>query len=133
MRSTLFLLLTSLALTGCMQSNKPYNQSITTYEQYSHTKSLHGVMLNWTKANFYSLPDDAQKMQIDCVNWALSDMQPGQSCRWDHRNSAGIVKLVNVSASGCHTLYNSVMHKGKTRNWQENACYNHNSQTWAIY
>lgn len=133
MRSTLFLALTSLLLAGCMSSNKPYNQSITTYEQYSHTQSIHSVILNWTRANFYSLPNDAQKMQIDCVNWALTNMQPGESCRWDHRNSAGIVKLVNVGANGCQTLYNSVIHKGKTKNWQENACYNHQSGTWRIY
>ena len=46
---------------------------------------------------------------------------------------SGIVKLLNVSANGCQTLYNSVMHKGKTRNWQENACYNYESGTWRIY
>lgn len=133
MRSTLFLLLTSIMLAGCMTNNRPYNQSVTTFEQYSRNGSVYDVMVNWTKANFYSLPDDAQKMQIDCVNWALTDMQPGESCRWDHRNSAGIVKLVNVQANGCQTLYNSVLHKGKTRNWQETACYNHNSGTWRIY
>jgi hypothetical protein len=133
MRSTLFLILTSITLAGCMTNDQPYNRSITTYEQFSRTNSVYDVVLNFSKANFYKLPDEAQKMQIDCINWALSDLQPGQSCRWDVNNSAGIVKLVNVGSSGCHTLYNSVMHKGKTRNWQENACYNHESETWRIY
>lgn len=133
MKSMLFLLLSSLMLAGCMTSDRPYNQSITTYEQYSRDKSVYDLVLNWSKANFYTLPADAQKMQIDCVNWTLTNVQPGESCRWDYGKSSGIVKLVNVSANGCQTLYNSVMHKGKTRNWQENACYNHESGTWRIY
>ena len=111
MKSMLFLLLSSLMLAGCMTSNRPYNQSITTYEQYSRDKSVYDVMLNWSKANFYKLPADAQKMQIDCVNWTLTNVQPGESCRWDYGNSSGIVKLVNVSANGCQTLYNlSLIH-----------------------
>jgi len=130
MRSTLFLLLTSVLLVGC---NHYSYTPVSTYQTQSHTSDIYSAGINWAKAKFYMLPDDAQKMQVDCVNWALTDMQPGESCRWDYRNSAGIVKLVNVQANGCQTLYNSVLHKGKTRNWQETACYNHNSSTWRIY
>ena len=130
MRNTLFLLLTSVLLVGC--NNHSYTP-ISTYQPQSHTSNIYSAGINWAKAKFYMLPDDAQKMQVDCVNWALTDMQAGQTCRWDYGNSAGIVKLVNVQANGCQTLYNSVLHKGKTRNWQETACYNHNSGTWRIY
>ena len=87
MRSMLFLILSSVILSGCMTNTRPYNQSITTYEQYSRDKSVYDLVLNWSKANFYSLPANAQKMQIDCVNWALTNIQPGESCRWDYKNS----------------------------------------------
>lgn len=131
MKTTLFLVLTSLLLVGCGTSQS-YNK-VSTYTPQSYAPSVYHFLIDWTKARYYYLPDDAQVMHVDCVNWALTDMQVGESCRWDYRGSAGIVKLVNVEGNHCLTLYNSVLHKGKTRNWQENACYNHASSKWRIY
>ena len=37
--------------------------------------------------------------------------------------SAGIVKLVQIDATGCHYLFNTMLYKNKQKHWQETACY----------
>lgn len=127
MKHLLILILTSLALGAC--SSQTTNFSVAT--QYQPNTSAYALGINHIKQSYYTVPRIAQAEYNRCVEFALRSMQVGEQCTWEvPGNSIGIVKLVQIDATGCHYLFNTMMYKGKQKNFQETACYSNSSKKW---
>ena len=73
----------------------------------------------------------AQAEYNRCVDFALREMQVGEQCTWEvPGNSIGVVKLVQIDATGCHYMFNTMMYRGKQKHFQETACYNSSAKRW---
>lgn len=127
MRRLLILLLISFSLGAC--SSNTTNMSVAT--QYQPNHSLYAITLNKMKKRHYTVPRIAQKEYNRCVGFALRDMQAGEQCTWEvPNNSIGIVKLVQIDATGCHYLFNTMVYRNKQKQWQETACYSYANKKW---
>ena len=127
MKHLLILLLTSLTLGAC--SSQGTNFSVAT--QYQPNNSAYALGINHIKQSYYTVPRVAQAEYNRCVEFALRSMQVGEQCTWEvPGNSIGIVKLVQIDATGCHYLFNTMMYRGKQKNFQETACYSNSSKKW---
>jgi|TARA_B110000093_G_scaffold157936_1_gene176562 hypothetical protein len=128
MRLLLILLSISL-LTACGASNPTTNFSVAT--QYQANQSVTALGINSIKRNYYTVPRVAQQEYTRCTSFALRSMQVGEQCTWEVPGVAiGIVKLVQIDATGCHYMFNTMMYKNKQKHWQETACYNGSTKRW---
>lgn len=122
----LILLLTSLTLGACSSNS---NMSVAT--QYQPNHSMYALGLNKMKQRHYTVPRVAQSEFDRCVGFALREMRVGEQCTWEvPGNSIGIVKLVQIDATGCHYLFNTMVYRSKQKQWQETACYSNASKKW---
>ena len=123
----LILLLISL-LAGC--ANTPTtNFSVAT--SYQANNSVAALGFNVIKRNHYTVPKVAQAEYNRCVDFALREMQVSEQCTWEvPGTSIGIVKLVQIDATGCHYMFNTMMYRGKQKQWQETACYSQSGKQW---
>lgn len=116
-----------ISLIGC--SSNEVNYSVST--QYQPNHSAYDLGVNFAKKTYYTIPREARNEYNQCVEFTLRELQVGEQCKWEVPNvSVGIVKLVKIDATGCHYMYNTMMYKGKQRNFQETACYNNGSKRW---
>jgi hypothetical protein len=121
-------LLISLALGACSSNN---TTDFSVASQYQPNTSAYALGLNAYKKHRYTPPRSAQVEFDRCVGFVLRDMQVGEQCKWEvPGNSIGIVKLVQVDANGCHYMFNTMLYKGKQKQWQEIACYSYNTKKW---
>ncbi len=129
MKHLLILLLTSL-LVGC---NSYTNTTYSVATQYQQPSSMTAISFNTIKKHHYTVPRVAQAEYNRCVDFALRSMQVGEQCKWEVPGQAvGIVKLVKIDAPGCHYMFNTMMYKGKQKNFQKTACYNNATKHWQI-
>lgn len=127
MKRLLIPLLISLALGAC--SSNTTNYSVAT--QYQPNTGWASFGMNAYKKARYTVPRVAQIEYERCVGFALKNMQAGEQCTWEvPGNSIGIVKLVQIDATGCHYLFNTMRYAGKQKNWQETACYSQAHKKW---
>jgi|TARA_B110000503_G_scaffold139871_1_gene229295 hypothetical protein len=127
MRHLLILLSISI-LTACSTAPTT-NFSVAT--NYRPNQSAYDLGFNIVKQKYYTVPQVAQTEYNSCVDFALRNMQVGEQCKWEvPGNSIGIVKLVQIDATGCHTMFNTMMYRGKQKNWQETACYDGSLKQW---
>jgi hypothetical protein len=128
MKRLLIPLLISLALGAC-SSNNTTNMSVAT--QYQPNTGAFALGMNKFKKSYYTVPRVAQLEYDRCVGFVLREMSVGQQCTWEvPGNSIGIVKLVQIDATGCHYMFNTMRYRGKQKQWQETACYNHSNKKW---
>ena len=128
MRLLLILLSISL-LTACGASNPTTNFSVAT--QFQANRSAYDLGFNAIKKNYYTVPTIAQAEYNRCVDFALREMHVGEQCTWEvPGNSIGVVKLVQIDATGCHYMFNTMMYRGKQKHFQETACYNSSAKRW---
>lgn len=124
----LLLILLSISFLGACSTNGT-NFSVAT--QYQPNRSASALGLNYFKKTYYTIPREAQAEYGRCVDFALRNMQVGEQCTWEvPGNSIGIVKLVQVDATGCHYMFNTMIYRGKQKNFQETACYSHSNKKW---
>lgn len=127
MKHLLILALTSL-LVGC-GATQSTNFSVAT--QYQPNTSAYALGVNHFKKVYYTVPKIAQNEYNRCVSFALREMQVSEECKWHVPGiSAGIVKLVQIDATGCHYLFNTMLYKNKQKHWQETACYSSTNKQW---
>ena len=123
------LILLSISLLAACSSTPGTDFSVAT--NYQPNRSAYDLGMNITKKHYYTVPRTAQAEYTRCVDFALRSMQVGEQCKWEvPGNSIGIVKLVQIDATGCHYMFNTMMYKNKQKNWQETACYSHSSKKW---
>lgn len=123
------LILLSISLLAACSSTPGTDFSVAT--NYQPNRSVYDLGMNITKKHYYTVPRTAQAEYTRCVDFALRSMQVGEQCKWEvPGNSIGIVKLVQIDATGCHYMFNTMMYKNKQKNWQETACYSHSSKKW---
>lgn len=121
----LLFLLSSLSACSSNQTN------FSTATQYQPNTGAYALGLNMFKKSYYTVPRVAQAEYDRCVSFALREMSVGQECTWEvPGNSIGIVKLVQIDATGCHYLFNTMRYRGKQKNFQETACYSHSNKKW---
>jgi len=126
MKRLLTLLLISVTLGACSQNAKH-----TVATQYQPNTGAAAFVMNSYKSSYYTIPKIAQTEYNRCVEFALRSMQVGEQCDWQvPGNSVGIVKLVQIDATGCHYMFNTMMYRGKQKNFQETACYSNASKKW---
>ena len=127
MRRLLIPLLISF-LTACSSTS---NTSFSVATNYQPNRSAYDLGFNVVKRQYYTVPQVARAEYTRCVDFALRSMQVGEQCKWQvPGNSIGIVKLVQIDATGCHMMFNTMMYRGKQKNWQETACYNGSTKIW---
>ena len=125
----LLILLSISFLTGCASNGTDF--SVAT--QYQPNQSAYDLGFNAIKKNFYTVPRIAQTEYTRCTSFALRSMQVGEQCTWEVPGTAiGIVKLVQIDATGCHYMFNTMMYRNKQKNWQETACYNGSTKRWSF-
>ena len=123
------LILLSISLLAACSSTPGTDFSVAT--NYQPNRSAYDLGINIAKKHYYTVPRTAQAEYTRCVDFALRSMQVGEQCKWEvPGNSIGIVKLVQIDATGCHYMFNIMMYKNKQKNWQETACYSHSSKKW---
>lgn len=123
----LILLLISITLGAC--SSNTTNMSVAT--QYQPNTSAMAFGINQIKKHHYTVPRVAKHEYNRCVGFALRDMRPGEQCTWEvPGTSIGIVKLVQIDATGCHYLFNTMIYRNKQKQWQETACYSMSNKKW---
>ena len=128
MKHLLILVLISLTLGAC---SSQHANNVTVATQYQPNTSATAMVINSYKSAYYTIPKVAQGEYNRCVEFALRSMQVGEQCKWEvPGNSVGIVKLVQIDATGCHYLFNTIMYRGKHKNFQETACYSNASKKW---
>ena len=128
MKRLLILLLISLSVGACSSNN---TTDFSVASQYQPNTSAFALGVNTFKKNYYTVPRVAQQEFDRCVGFVLRDMQVGEQCTWEvPGNSIGIVKLVQIDATGCHYMFNTIRYRGKEKNWQETACYSHSNKQW---
>jgi hypothetical protein len=128
MKHLLILVLISLTLGAC---SSQHANNVTVATQYQPNTSATAMVINSYKSAYYTIPKVAQAEYNRCVEFALRSMQVGEQCKWEvPGNSVGIVKLVQIDATGCHYLFNTIMYRGKHKNFQETACYSNASKKW---
>ncbi len=126
MRHLLILLSISM-LSACVSNSNDFSVA----QQYQRNTSAYDLGFNAVKKNYYKVPRVAQAEYNRCVDFALRSMQVGEQCTWEvPGNSIGIVKLVQIDATGCHYMYNTMMYRGKQKQFQETACYNGSMKQW---
>ena len=122
------LILISISLLSACASNGT-NFSVAT--QFQANRSAYDLGFNTFKKEYYTVPQVAQAEYARCVDFALREMQVGEQCTWEvPGNSIGIVKLVQIDATGCHYMFNTMMYRGKQKQFQETACYNGSAKRW---
>ena len=122
------LILLSISLLAACSSTPGTDFSVANYQP---NRSAYDLGINIAKKHYYTVPREARIEYTRCVDFALRNMQVGEQCKWEvPGNSIGIVKLVQIDATGCHTMFNTMMYRGKQKNWQETACYSHSSKKW---
>jgi len=127
MKRFLILALISLGVSGCSTNSTDF--SVAT--QYQPNTGVYALGLNMFKNSYYTVPRVAQAEYSRCVNFALRSMSVGEQCTWEvPGNSIGIVKLVQIDATGCHYLFNTMRYRGKQKQFQETACYSQSSKQW---
>ena len=123
------LILLSISLLAACSSTPGTNFSVA--NDYQPNRSVYDLGINIAKKHYYTVPREARIEYTRCVDFALRSMQVGEQCKWEvPGNSIGIVKLVQIDATGCHTMFNTMMYRGKQKNWQETACYNGSTKRW---
>jgi hypothetical protein len=124
----LLILLSISFLTACSSTPRT-DYSVAT--DYQPNKSAYDLGFNIIKRHYYTVPKEARAEYTTCVDYALREMQVGEQCKWEVPGQAiGIVKLVQIDATGCHMMFNTMMYRGKQKNWQETACYNGSTKRW---
>ena len=114
-------------LSACVSNSNEFSVA----QQYQRNTSAYDLGFNAVKKNYYKVPRVAQAEYNRCVDFALRSMQVGEQCTWEvPGNSIGIVKLVQIDATGCHYMYNTMMYRGKQKQFQETACYNGSMKQW---
>jgi len=122
------LILLSISLLAACSSTPGTDFSVANYQP---NRSVYDLGINIAKKQYYTVPREARIEYTRCVDFALRSMQVGEQCKWEvPGNSIGIVKLVQIDATGCHTMFNTMMYRGKQKNWQETACYNGSTKRW---
>jgi hypothetical protein len=128
MKHLLILVLISFTLGAC---SSQHTSNISVATQYQPNTSATAFVINSYKREYYTIPKVARIEYNRCVEFALRSMQVGEQCKWEvPGNSVGIVKLVQIDATGCHYLFNTMMYRGKHKNFQETACYSNSSKKW---
>ena len=123
----LVILLSIILLSACSSTGTDF--SVAT--NYQLNRSAYDLGINIVKRHYYTVPREARIEYTRCVDFALRSMQVGEQCKWEvPGNSIGIVKLVQIDATGCHMMFNTMMYRGKQKNWQETACYNGSTKRW---
>lgn len=129
MRLLLILLLTSLS--AC-SSQTTTNFSVA--DHYVSNTSAYHLGINSIKKNYYTVPRVAQEEYNRCLEFGLRSMNVGEQCKWEVPGvSIGVVKLVQIDATGCHYFFNTMMYRGKHRNFQETACYSNSNKKWNFH
>ena len=122
-------IVTSLA--AC--SSTPYYGAASVGNNYSTPNSLIGLAYNFGKHTAYTVPKEDRQRHERCVFFALDNLQAGEQCNW-HSNSSsakGEVLVAGVKTNGCHTIFNTIYYKGKSKGWQDMACPTNG--TWKFY
>ena len=126
MRLLLILILTSV-LGAC--SSQTSRVSVAT--QFQPNTSAYSLGINHFKNVYYTVPKVAMQEYNHCVDFTLRELQAGEQCKWEVPGVAiGIVKLVQIDATGCHYMFNTMMYRNKQKNWQETACYSASTKQW---
>jgi len=123
MRALLILVLISLS--ACSTHGV-----ISTADNLQPAVSSPSVMINLIQTKRYSLPRDAHPKLQECLDFAVKEMQVGETCRWDHKNAVGFVKLVKIDSRQCHIMYNTLYYKKKPKYWQTTACWSTGVNKW---
>lgn len=119
----LLLILTLISLTAC-------SGVVTTADNLQPVVSSPSAMINFTKSYYYAVPKVAQKEHQQCADFAIRELQIGETCRWDKGKAVGFVKLVKIDSNQCHYMYNTIYYKNKPKYWQTKACYSNSSGKW---
>ena len=124
----LLLILLLISLTACSSQT---TTDFSVANQYVANKSAYHLGINTVKKKYYTVPKIAQAEYNRCMEFGLRSMNVGEQCTWEVPNvSIGIVKLVQIDATGCHYFFNTMMYRGKHKNFQETACYSNATKQW---
>ena len=119
-------------MTACSSTPRTDFSVATNYQPH---RSAYDLGINFTRKHYYTVPQNARIEYNNCLEFALRNMQVGEECKWQTLtprgvDATGIVKLVQIDATGCHYLFNSMWYRGKEKLWQVTACYNGSTKRW---
>ena len=85
--------------------------------QFQPNTSAYSLGINHFKNVYYTVPKVAMDEYNQCVDFTLRELQAGEQCKWEVPGVAiGIVKLVQIDATGCHYMScNTMMYRNKQR------------------
>lgn len=122
-----------MLISGCATDN--YYGKLSTAPDYQQPASVLQLAFNMAQHSAYSVPKADRNKHEQCVFFALDTMQLGERCDWYSNNGStkGSVQIVAVrpqESGHCFTLYNSVFHKNRIKNWQDTACNRGVNNQW---
>ena len=126
---------TLISMSACSYHTQAYYGEETTADRTGTGNIWHRIMDN--RADAYNIPVKDRDRHQRCVFFALDNLNLGEKCTWSSPDSSarGEVKVVFVYPSGskmCHVFFTHIEVKGKSKNWQDTACYSAINDKWTF-
>ncbi len=133
------LIITSLTACTSGGSKRTYDTSTSTVSSvqstYQPADSYVGLIANFTKWQWYRLPDEDRQQQEQAIYFALDNIDNGESSNWYNNNTGttGTITVMSTFPMGsgyCRTVLSRLQYKGKMRDFKETACKETGHRGW---